>query len=77
MDILTSSLFARGLRFACPCALLPSHNSALYLTLAFLGYLDGDGVAITIIAFSIVIVLFLIIYISELANVAVFEGEHQ
>jgi hypothetical protein len=75
MDVITSSLFARGLLFACPCALFLSHNSALALTLAFLGYLNGDGVAI-IIAFSIVIVLFLIIYISELANVAGLEGEH-
>jgi hypothetical protein len=71
MEILTSTSFARVFRFACACTLLLSHNSALALTLAFLGYLNGDGVAI-IIAFSIVIVFSLIIYISELANTAVF-----
>ena len=71
MEILTSTSFARVFRFACTCTLLLSGNSALPLTLAFRGNLNGDGVAI-IIAFSIVIVLSLIIYITELANTAVF-----
>jgi hypothetical protein len=76
MDVPTSSLFAKAFRFACACTLLLSGNSGLALTLCFLGDLNDDGIAL-IIVFSLIVLLFLIIYILDLANVAVFEGKHQ
>lgn len=76
MDVLTSSLLARVFGFACAGTLLLSSNSALALTLAFLRNLNDNGVAL-IIAFSIGIVLFLIIYISELASVALLAAKRQ
>jgi hypothetical protein len=76
MDALTSSLFARILRFACLGTLLRSASPAFAFTHSLFGNLDNYGIAL-IIAFTIVVaVLILIIYISELACVAVLEAEH-